>query len=267
MPKVRNGATIVDGPPDGLINVNVVDPTSKAGDIFFSKVVGVTSTIAVEGTIDTHDFTASVGHGIEPLDQLVIFDDVADRLYIGCVILGGVSGDVITMDTPFNYTYPAGAFVVRSTRDMKVSGTLASPQIFEVQAPIDVNLHVASINISMFTNNSANLDLFGDQVALTNGLVLRLVNHVNVNYFNVKTNGALAHIAKDVYQLGGAQGWSSEGMGLNIQYAGDSGHGAVIKLAKGDKLQLLIQDDLTTTAGGGGMVEFQASISWHEDEV
>jgi len=267
MSKAHNGTTIVSGNnPDGTINVNVVDPTSKAGDIFFSQVVGVTSTLASEGTIDTKIFTASVGHGIVAGDQLVIYDDVADRLYIGCVIVGGVAGDVITMDTPFNYTYPIGSFIVRSSRDMVVDGSV-TPQIFEVTAPIDIDLHVTSINISMFTGDVTGLDLFGDRPALLNGVVLRLQNHINVNYFNVKTNGGFSHIAKDVYTLIAAQGWGTNGIGLNIQYAGNDGHGAVITLAKGDKLQLIIQDDLTITGGGQGINTFEASISWHEGEV
>jgi hypothetical protein len=263
MTVANNGSTLVTGDND-TIPVNIVDNTSIAGDIFFSKVIGVTSTVAVEATIDTKVFTASSSHGIIAGDQLVIFNGIANRLYIGCVIIGGVTGDVITMDTPFNYSYPIGAIVVRSTRDMIVDGS-GTPEIFEIAGPIDFDLHVNNINISLFTEGATDLNKFGDRAELLNGLVLRLVNHTNVNYFNVKTNGQLSHMGKDVYTLIATQGWGTNGLGVNIQYAGEGGHGAVIKLSQGDKLQLIVQDDLTITAGGQEILKFEASIGWHQE--
>ena len=80
---------------------------------------------------------------------------------------------------------------------------------------------------------------------LTNGLVFRRVDGDTRNVFNVKTNGDIANICYDLaYADQGKNGLN--GVRARISFAGQDKHGVALRLAPGDALQFLVQDDLTS---------------------
>ncbi|GAF92241.1 unnamed protein product, partial [marine sediment metagenome] len=65
---------------NGAQDVNISDQHSRTGDVYFSQIVGVPSTLLVAGAIDSYTITMSPGHGIVAGDQLVVFDSVSGRV-------------------------------------------------------------------------------------------------------------------------------------------------------------------------------------------
>jgi len=236
--------------------VNVQDQHTRTGDVYFSQTIGSLFTLDIDAVVDEYSFTATTGHGILVGEQLVIYDSVGDRLYVGQALT--VSVDVIGVDTPINFNYTAAStFGARSTKDINVNGAVTR-QTFAVSPPIAVELDITRIMFEMQTTNFPELDMFGDIAAgLTRGLVLRVVNGINVNYFNVKQNGDFALLMYDVKEYAAAK-HGVNGLSGRLTYAGQAKHGVTIRLEKDDRLEVIIQDDLSS------LLKFRMLAAFHE---
>lgn len=241
---------------NGAFAVNVQDQHSKTGDLFFSQVIGSPVTLASDATIDTYTLTMSGGHGILVGEQLVLYDAVSGRLYIGEALV--VVTNTITLDTPLNYSYPsATSALVRSTKDLNVNGSVTR-QTFSITPPVDIELDITRIIFQMETTNFPELDMFGDIAGgITRGVVFRVINGINVNYFNAKHNSDLAILMYDIKEYEAAK-HGTNGLGGRLTYAGQSKHGVTLRLAQGDSLEIIIQDDLT------GIGKFRIVAAFHE---
>ena len=94
-------------------------------------------------------------------------------------------------------------------------------------------------------------------VALTNGIVLRVNRDgVYTNIINVKKNSDFRVFAYDVDYADKAPS-GQYGVGVRLTLGGDSKHGTVVRLTSGEKLELVIQDDLT------GLTEFLMAVQGH----
>jgi len=89
---------------------------------------------------------------------------------------------------------------------------------------------------------------FGGGSALTNGIVLRANNGDMTNIWNVKSNGEIALLAFDAQYADKAPA-GLNGFRFRNTYGGQSKHGVVIRLGFSEKLELLVQDDLTGLDG------------------
>ena len=99
-------------------------------------------------------------------------------------------------------------------------------------------------------------ELFGNLPILTNGCVLRINNGVMINVWNVKSNGDLALLCFDAeYPEKVPSG--SYAFRFRNSFAGVDKHGVVIRLAPGDILELIVQDNLT------GLTDFQMMAQGH----
>jgi hypothetical protein len=232
---------------DGALHSLSIDRHTLTGDVHFSQVISgsVTSSLTVATAIDDYSIEVSSGHGITNTDQLVMFSPITDRVYIGDVL--SVSTNTIELDTPINAAFPADTtFVARTTKEMNVDGS-TNRQIFSIAPPTDVTIHITRIMFQLITTDPIALDKFGDiDDGLVRGLVLRSSNGINVNYWNVKTNGDLVGIMYDVTPYAGDKAFNVNGLGGRITYGGESKHGAVISLSLGDTLDAIVQDDMTT---------------------
>jgi len=115
-----------------------------------------------------------------------------------------------------------------------------------------------SVVMSVNANGSIPVEMTSTDIGggLTRGLVLRVSNGVNVNYFNVKTNGDLVNIMYDVkFYEAAKQG--VYGLGGRLTYAGSEKHGVTIRLTQGDTMDMIVQDDLTT------LLDFKAVATFH----
>jgi len=228
--------------PAGGLDVNIQDQHSRSFDVFFSQVVGELTALEVSAVINEWDITLETGHGVAIGEQLVIYDFAADRLYVGGIL--NVVTDVITLDTPLNFSYPAATSVVAcTTRELNVNGAIER-QTFAVAPPLQSAIDITRIMFQMTTVEFPELDMFGDiEDGLLRGIVLRVVNGINVNYFNVKTNGELVNLMFDVDFYEAAK-HGVNGLGGRLTYAGPSKHGVTIRLGTDDSLEIIIQDDL-----------------------
>ena len=90
-------------------------------------------------------------------------------------------------------------------------------------------------------------------------MVLRYKNGEYRNLFNVKSNGELAAIAFD-WEPRTVGGSGIDGFIFRLTFSGQEKLGAVQRIAPGEDLQLIIQDDLT------GLVSLVATAEGHEVE-
>jgi len=226
------------------IDVNIQDQHSRAFDTFFSQVIGSPILLTADATIDSWTISLATGHGVLVGEQVVVYDYVDDRLYVGNALASATN--IVTLDTPINYDYHAVHSVsVRSTKEMNVNGAITR-QTFSVAPPIQSSVDITRIMFQMTTTAFPEMDMFGDIASgITRGIVLRAVNGINVNYFNIKSNGEMVNLMHDVDFYEAAK-HGTNGLGGRLTYGGQSKHGVTIRLGAGDSLELIIQDDLTS---------------------
>jgi len=257
-----NGYTnmeIVPGNPresNGAIPVNIQDQHSRTFDIFFSQVTGDPTALDSDASINEYSFDAVTGHGIIAGCQVVMYDDVSDRLYVADVLSAGVN--TIEIDTPLNFSYPsASSVIVCSSKELNVDGS-TTRQTFAIAPPVDIDIDITRVMFQMTTEEFPELDMFGDiEGGILRGVIMRSVNGINVNYFNVKTNGELVNLMFDVSFYEAAK-HGSNGLGGRLTYGGQSKHGVTIRLGKDDTLEAIIQDDLTS------LLSFRMIATGHE---
>lgn len=231
---------------NGGIPVNIQDQTTQPLDLYFSQEIGsrtnLTNNIFLNDVNITLDSVASVSVG----NAIGIFSGVSgeNRFYFGEVL--AINGNNVTLDSPIDFNYSAGDEVVSTTRDLNVDGS-SIMQSFIVRgagtgSPLEID--VTRIMFQITDNNAMDDGKFGGINALTNGIVLRRNNGYISNIYNIKNNGDFALVAFDVDYSDKAPA-GTFGLRVRSTFAGQDKHGVAIRLAAGESLELLIQDDLT----------------------
>lgn len=229
------------------LDVNVSDQATEPEDILFveelSSFTLAADTVAsgVTAASLVYTFTATAGHGIAPLDELILIDTASERVLQAEAI--GVVGNVITIDRPIDFVYPAATTLGRITNsNMAVNGSV-TPQIFTARAG-STPLDFVRFLVTMLDDTSMDDGKFGGITALSNGLVFRIVNSFQKTIFNFKTNGDIAQFCYDTNYASKAPG-GQYGFNARITFGGQSKHGVVLRLTTNDVLQWVVQDDLT----------------------
>lgn len=165
------------------------------------------------------------------------------RIYQSLVT--NVTGTTITLASPIDYAFTAGAGVCSGNWNLNQNGSV-TPLIFQLQPPPDAKFHITSITITI--NDDATMDdgKFGGIVALANGVVARRVDGTTFNYFIVTNNGG-------IYEAGYEKNYNDRAGGTGV-YGVDFRkklleiNGSVIDLvgATQDQLQFIVRDNLTT---------------------
>ena len=250
----RGNGTIKDGcgtdqlacvESNGGLAVNVQDQHTKALDLKFLKAYSPPTTLTVQANpedtsvtvADTTNFVAGVFVGL--------VSSLTGHFYFAQQV-GAPVGNVISLDTPIDKTFVIGSNIFPATDNMAVDGSTTT-QIFQIgpvgavtEIGVDITRLLGYIQDGTVMGDAT----FGGISALTHGVVLRHNNSVIDNIWNVKTNGDFGLICFDIdYTLKPPAG--SYGFRFRNTYAGPSKHGVTIRLAAGDTLEVLIQDDLT----------------------
>jgi hypothetical protein len=205
------------------------------------------TTLAVDAVVNSRTVTLTTGHGALVGEILEIADSVAGTNFIQSEILV-VAGDVITLDKPVNYPYPAAtSLVVVSSDDILVDGSV-TPKIFSVLPLSQQSGDMVRIIWEMRSTNTMDFETFGGASSLTNGCVVRVNNGDGTyrNLFNFKSNGDVIEQTFD-YDFQVNTGNSVRGFTARLTWGGQSKHGVVIRLdgSKSQSLELVVQDDLT----------------------
>lgn len=234
---------------NGALDAFIQDQTSPPLDLYFTQAINAPSALSnatiINATSVVIDSVANFSAG----NYMGIFSGASGegRFYFGEVI--SVVGNTITLDSPLDFAYDAGDPVVSTTRELNVNGAGTS-QIFQIQVggvntPITVD--ITKIMIQATTSGTPDFADFGDITGgLINGVVLRQVDGVTRNFWNIKTNGEFANIAYDFTPyLAANPGLGVNGFAVRFTFSGQAEHGVAVRLDPADLLQVIIQDDLS----------------------
>jgi len=227
------------------VDANIQDQTTPLLDSYFLKELSSftisVDTFASTATVLSYSFTATAGHGIIVGNEILLLDVAADRSFYSTVM--GVATNVITIDRPIDYVFASATTLGRITSsEMAVNGSVTE-QIFTVRAGT-VPFDVTRVILQMTHASGGDDGKFGGIAAVTRGLVMRVVDGVSKTIFNWKTNGDIKNFCFDLAYSDKAAG-GENGTGARITFGGQSKHGVVIRLSDTDKLQFIVQDDLT----------------------
>jgi hypothetical protein len=229
----------------GAINVNPAYVHRKILNESFHQHTGDSTTPSVaisEGDTDI-TFTSVVGFAIGSEIKL----EEGSIQEIGLMTITNIVGNVVTIDRPVGNDYTTSATIDEVTSNMAVVGTLASPEIFEIDPPTGVIWQFTRIIPTILDNLAMDDGKFGGVAALTNGVALRASTAAGrtVVYANWKTNGDIRSDMYDVeyldkapaglYGLGGR--WTFTKLEVVAELDGDT--------SPLQKLEVLIQDDLS----------------------
>jgi len=223
------------------------------GGLITRSVTGIPQTLSTNAVIGDYTVTMTGGHGLVANDFIVIAED--DRLYQGLIL--SVATNVLTLDTPIDYAFPSsGTVVFEVVNDISTSDGSSTRVTYTIGTPDTVlkNVHYRGIRINISGSGSMDDGKFGDQTALTRGLVIRLVRDDGTayNYVNAKTNGDLG-LAFDnkVYSSGKGGGATNS---VEFTWEAFDDNGSSIEIRAGDQIEVIVQDDLT----GLGSMKIQA---------
>lgn len=226
---------------NGAVPVNIQDQTSPLFDLYFSQVIGVPTTLSVAAVKGSYQITVTSAAGFSVGSYLGVFG--GGRYFFAEIL--SIAVNTFTLDTPVDFSFSNGSTTVNLNRDLSVNGSV-TPEIFSIQGPQAglIEFDITRFMLSMETAAPPALDEFGDLSALTRGLVLRKNDGITRNYWNIKKNIEFGLHAYDLQALS-TVGPGQDGLILRYTFAGADKHGVTVRLAAGDTLELVVQDDLT----------------------
>jgi len=243
---------VAGGDPTGK-DTFVQDQFSSIVDLYMHEHTGSPITLTSDTALDDTVLNVLAGHGAVSGNLLCIKENA--RFYQGEVL--SVTATTITVDTPLDYAFSAGAICTATSKQMAVDGSSVT-QIFHAKPAAGVKWDIT--RMMFFLEGTATMDngKFGDIAAITNGIVVRKKDGTYKNIFNAKKNGDFALRAYDItYDAKAPAGTTA--VRVRRSFAGQDKNGVTVRLDgdEGDELEILIRDDLT------GMVNFNAIAQGH----
>ena len=263
------------------LDVSIQDQTTTPIDFYFVNIQGSPTTLlsaitTVTSTTFVYTFDVVESSDMSVGDYVGIFrDSDVERFFFAEIqaISSGSGNATITVDTPIDFNFPAGSTVASFIRSMNVDGS-STPVIYQVEIgpASDERIHLTRIMLQMKTDDPVSLAKFGDLTKLTNGLVFRKVTVEGViqNIWTIKDNAQFALYSDPTdwvpYEaLNPAQG--QDGMSWQYTLNGPDNRGVAVELMPGDKLQMVVQDDLETDQNPGHITELFAMAGGHFVDV
>jgi len=253
---VYDAATPLDN--SGNIEVALQDQHTEIIDLKLNKLI---NNITLLQNTNIYDRIININSISAPnvLESICLKEGVAFyQAHILDVDSLGGNEYTIELDTPLDFPYTTSANGCLSIVNMAVDGSVTpvifslSPQGLDDNVSWDITrVLIVMSGLGIGAQNLAPDDSdFGVTEVLTNGVVLRSINGITKNIFNVKRNGELRLRAYDVtYTEKSKAGLYS--VGVRRSFSGQDKNGVTIRLdaATNDALQIIIQDDLTEMFG------------------
>ena len=246
--------------PKNAFDTYTQDQTTRAVIAKFNQVQNSTTlqSGATKGayTIDVTDPTGFVNGR-----YIIIFHPASENFSFYRQI-GDPSGNIVTLDTPLDFSYPAGSYVDSTITNMNADGS-GTAEVFGLRgtgAPpgVDIKVHITRLLFTCTTATAVDLTKFGDLAKLSRGLVLRKRDGTVTNIFNVKSNKEIAGIMFDYDEFSKDNPQQGvDGFKGRLTFNGQSKIGVAIELPIGDDLELLVQDDLRL------ITEFEVTAEGH----
>lgn len=226
---------------NGGLDVNIQDQNTRSLDLFFVTDLAASTTPSVAISIDDVSITLTSTTGFA--SGVMVKIEEGDTFYYGTQ-LGAAVGSVITLDTPVDSDFTTAAIITPTSNNMAVDGSV-TPVVFKINPPGDTII-MDVVRIIGYIQDGSVMDdgKFGGLTALTNGCYMRKSDGIIQNYWNVKSNGELALLGYDLSYSDAAPG-GSYGARFRVTYAGQDKHGVTIRLDPDERLELVVQDNLT----------------------
>lgn len=241
------------------VEVSVQDSTNEIVIVPMAN-VHASSTVAVETVPEDYTVEVLSAAGMAAGDHFRIINTTGNKYYFGTIL--GITGATITLDTPLDFAYVAGAEVTASSTNMNVDGSV-TPVHFHMRTgspSIEAAIDITRMLFICECADSVALTYFGDQPALTRGVVFRKLDQQGVirNFFNVKTNMDLAALAYDLNSYEAAKQTDGiNGFAWRLTFGSPGKMGAVIRVDPEGQLGVVIQDDLR------GLLRFTCIVEGH----
>lgn len=229
-----------------LVNVDIAiqDQTTPVVNWIFHEEL---ETVTLDDVTAIDDMTVDLvaGHSAAAGQLISILEG---RRFFQATVLS-VSTNELTLDRPLDYAFSVAAAVNMGNADLSVDGSSNSITFHAKAAPL-LRWDVVQFVIVMIDNAAMDQTTFaGIPGGLTNGVIMRASDGKTFNIGNVKTNGAFRGQSCDTTietKVGGGE-WCFSAL---CKFGGTDHAGVVIRLdgAKGDELQIIVQDDLTSVA-------------------
>lgn len=195
----------------------------------------------VIATINTYTITVTDASAVTAGNSVCMQQDT--RIFQAKIL--SKNGNILTIDTPLDYTYTSGAELHECSFDLNVNGS-TTPVIASIEPMAGIKFDIKNIIISMQHSTAGGDAVFGNLAELTKGIVLRKSNGIHHTIFNVKTNGQLASNCYDLVYTDRATPTQIYGTRARLNLSEHTGN--VIRLDGNldEKLELIIQDNLSS---------------------
>lgn len=227
----------------GAMNIHSLEVHNRVVNELFHLHTGISSDLAVASDVGDISLQLDSVVGFNIGNHIQISDGVVETTFPEITGLPG--GNVLTLDRPLDFAYAVDDDIEVVTTDLQTTvGSLASPIIYQLKPEAGVIWYIHRILLSMTHPTAATDDKFGDQTALSNGVVLRSnIDGQFRSFTNWKRNGDIMLDMFDVNysDKAGASLFGTSGRGSFSRV------GMLVKLDGdvGDFMDILIQDDLT----------------------
>lgn len=245
---------------NGAIPVNIQDQHTEIVDLKLSRVLD-NITLLQNYSINDVIINISTTGIIPTIDMTLCLKEGSAFYQARPVLITPLGGNnySLKMDTPLDFAFTISGGCALTSTNLAVDGSV-TPIIFRI-TPGGLNEDI-EWDITRFIllwggdgigaqNDAPDDGDFGVTTALTNGIVIRVVDGITKNIFNAKTNGDFRVRTYDLTYQGITRGGVYT-VTTRRTFAGQDKNGVTIRLKANskDEFQIIIQDDLTAMTGG-----------------
>ena len=242
---------------NGGLSVNIQDQTTRPFDIPLNQILDDSYTLANTPEINQYDINLTDTTGLTVGDKIAFLEQNGlEQIYFG--FIKSITGNTITLNAPvpFGFT-PSLVYIFTFDNQLNVDGSTTT-QVFGLTNNFNQSVDITRIIFKCTDNVEMHDGLFCGIDELTNGIEFRKYTNDGyyINYFNVRNNAKWGLLAYDVdYNEKGKPPDNTYGFSSRFSYAGQEKHGVVIRLDPGERIELLVQDDLTNIGSASLMAE------------
>lgn len=243
---------------DGSIDINVQDQTTELIDLYLTKLID-TITLTAQTSLDDRDITFD-SNTLPVIGNIVCLKENTSfyQGFIVSVTDNGNNNYTVSLDSPLDYPFTINGGCSINEHNLATSDGTILQEVFSLSPSGLVSRNDSSlgqqwdiVRLMIYIADDSAMDdgLFGNQPALTRGLVIRKKDGEYKNLFNVKTNGEFAQRAYDLRYASQAKPPSGTLYTATTRrtFGGQEKNGVVIRLDSNnnDELQAICQDNLT----------------------
>lgn len=258
--KVNGSGTEVD-PYVPIQDVNIQDQHTRVVDLFMISPID-TAALTVDVALDDRDITFDSSTPPVVGNTLCLKESGRWMQSEILVVVDNTGGNyTVTVDSPADYAFTVvGHETCAISEDsLNVNGSVTSVHYY-ISPPAGTVWDITRVIFSMGDDTAGDeADFGGIADGLTNGIVLRKTDGDYNNIFNAKTNGDFGIRNFDFEYTAATVPQGIYGFKSRRTFAGQNKNGVTIRLDgdTGDKIEVIVQDDLTSLA------EFKVVVQGH----